>query len=294
MEEQLVAGVRSFSRMVTQRVGALADEYLSRARPLGASRLLWEVDEQGTDVRALRARLDLDSGYLSRLLRKLEAEQLIEVEADPVDARVRVVKLTHAGRDERAELDRRSDQHAESILASLDPRRRARLVEAMATVERLLAVGLVEVEPEDPTSSAAQSCLRAYFAELDARFDEGFDVEAVVAGATKELLGPADGLFMARLGGDPIGCGALMFHGTDVAELKRIWVAASSRGLGVGRRLLNELEAQAARGGATTARLTTNRNLAEAISLYRSAGYVEVPPFNDEVFAHHWFERTLP
>jgi DNA-binding MarR family transcriptional regulator/N-acetylglutamate synthase-like GNAT family acetyltransferase len=293
MQEHLVAGVRSFSRIVTQRVGALADEYLSRARPLAASRLLWELDQSETDIRAIRARLDLDSGYLSRLLRRLEAEQLIQVERDPDDHRARVVSLTQAGQLERAELDRRSDQQAQSLLAPLDDRQRARLVEAMATVERLLRVGLVEIAVEDPASAEVQFCLRAYYADLDRRFEAGFDPNATSPNAAEEFAEPTSQLLLARLAGDPIGCGVLKFHGTEPAELKRIWVSPSSRGLGVGRRLLGELEARARRGGATTVRLATNRQLIEAISLYRGSGYVEVAAFNDEPYAHHWFEKRL-
>src|SRR3954454_3416310 len=101
--------VRSFNRTVTQRVGALHDEYLARGRPLGASRVLWEVGEEPVDVRALRARLDLDSGYLSRLLRALEGEGLVVVAPVSGDRRLRPVRLTPAGRAERAVVDRESD-----------------------------------------------------------------------------------------------------------------------------------------------------------------------------------------
>jgi len=96
------------------------------------------------------------------------------------------------------------------------------------------------------------------------------------------------------LRGEPVGCGALKFHGDQPAELKRMWVAESTRGLGIGRRLLDELERHAADGGARVIRLETNRSLTEAISLYRSAGYREVAAFNDEPYAHHWFEKQLP
>ena len=92
---------------------------------------------------------------------------------------------------------------------------------------------------------------------------------------------------------DPIGCGALKFHDNEPAEIKRMWVAESARGLGIGRRLLSELEHHAADHGAGAVRLETNKTLAEAISLYRSAGYVEVAPFNDEPYAHHWFEKPI-
>jgi DNA-binding MarR family transcriptional regulator/GNAT superfamily N-acetyltransferase len=292
-EQDLVAGVRSFSRVVTQRVGALNDEYLARGRPLGASRLLWELDRTGTDLRAIRARLDLDSGYLSRLLRRLEAEQLIQVEPDPADQRVRMVGLTEAGRRERAELDRRSNEHARSILAPLDERRRAQLVEAMATVERLLIAGLVEIDVEDPAGEAARFCLQAYFADLNRRFDGGFDPGTTIAMDDDELREPAGLVLIARLGDDPIGCGSLKFEGCGPAELRRIWISPGSRGLGIGRRLLSELESRAVRRGATSVRLSTNRRLDEAISLYRASGYVEVPAFNQEPYAHHWFEKRL-
>src|SRR5581483_6044830 len=91
-----------------------------------------------------------------------------------------------------------------------------------------------------------------------------------------------------------VGCGALKFHGRAPTELKRMWVAPSARGLGLGRRLLTELERLAAEHGVRVLRLETNRNLTEAIALYRSAGYREVDAFNDEPYAHHWFEKRLP
>ena len=288
-----VRQVRSFNRRVTQRVGALQEEYLSRRRSLGASRVLWEIEPDGTDVRSVRARLRVDSGYLSRLLRTLEAEGLVRVRASTDDQRVRVVRLTAAGRAERAELDRLSDDLAVSLLEALDEPRRDRLVEAMTTVERLLSAGLVEVTDEDPTSDDAQHCLDAYFRELDERFEGGFDVDRSIPADATDLVEPAGLLLVARLDGRPVGAGAVKFHGTEPAEIKRMWVAGRARGLGVARRILSDLERQARDHGATTARLETNRALSEAIALYRSTGYVEVPPFNDEAYAHHWFEKDL-
>src|ERR1700755_398678 len=92
---------RRFNRAVTQRVGALSDHYLARSRPLSACRVLWEIGVEGAEVRALRARLDMDSGQLSRVLRALEADGLIEIRPSPSDARIRVVRLTAAGATER-------------------------------------------------------------------------------------------------------------------------------------------------------------------------------------------------
>jgi DNA-binding MarR family transcriptional regulator/GNAT superfamily N-acetyltransferase len=292
-DEDLTARVRSFNRTVTQRVGALSDHYLARARPLGASRVLWEIGPGGTDARALRARLDLDSGYLSRLLRGLQDEGLIQVVPAEGDHRVRTAVLTDAGRAERAELDRLSDDLAAALLAPLNDRQRDQLAAAMGTVERLLTAGLVTFAVTDPASPEARACMAAYFAELGERFDGGFDPGASLPATDADLAEPSGLLLLARLHGEPVGCGALKFHGTEPAELKRMWVANRARGLGLGRRLLAELEDQARRHGATVVRLETNQALTEAITLYRSAGYAEVSAFSDEQYAHHWFEKQL-
>ena len=288
-----VRQVRSFNRLVTERVGALNDHYLARDRPLGEARVLWEIGREGCDVRRLRSRLDLDSGYLSRLLRSLEAAQLVSVDRSENDKRVRTVHLTPTGLSERTLLEQRSDDLARSFLEHLSEPRRERLVAAMAEVERLLTVGLVEIKAVDPAERDAQFCLREYFAELDRRFDTGFDPALSIPAELHELRPPAGVFLVATLRGEPVGCGALKFHGDDPAELKRMWVAESARGFGIGRRLLTELESQAAHEGVRIVRLETNKSLAEAISLYRSAGYREVDAFNDEPYSHHWFEKHL-
>jgi DNA-binding MarR family transcriptional regulator/GNAT superfamily N-acetyltransferase len=294
MADAATKRVRSFNRTVTQRIGVLQDEYLSRGRPLGASRVLWEIGDDGTDLRALRARLDLDSGYLSRLVRSLEQEGLVTVEPSTGDKRVRSVHITAAGRAERKVLDRRSDELAASLLAPLSDAQRDRLVEAMELVERLLVAGLVDVGIEDPISAAARFCIESYFRELDTRFDAGFDPSASISADADELTEPAGLLLVARLHGEPVGCGALKLHGGEPAEIKRMWVAPTARGLGVGRRILAELEEHARQRGVGVVHLETNQTLREAMSLYRSAGYVEVDRFNDEPYAHHWFEKRLP
>ncbi|MDA0163654.1 bifunctional helix-turn-helix transcriptional regulator/GNAT family N-acetyltransferase [Solirubrobacter ginsenosidimutans] len=273
-----IESVRSFNRTVTERIGALQDSYLASNRPLGADRVLWEIGD-GTDLRTLRTRLGLDSGYLSRLIASLQREGLVET-APGEDKRVRAVTLTEAGRAERASLDRWSDELAQALLAPLSAAQRDRLVEAMATVERLLTAGLVQIAAEDPASADARRCLAAYYEELDARFDGGFEAA--------KTLPSDDALFLvARLRGEPVGCGAIK---TATGDIKRMWVSPAARGLGLGRRMLSELERYSETG---TARLETNRSLTEAIGLYRAAGYEEVAPFNDEPYAHHWFGKRL-
>src|SRR3954454_7303643 len=292
MDSEMVASVRRFNRVVTQRVGALDERFLERDRALGASRLLWEIGVEAADTRSLRSRLDLDSGYLSRLLRSLERAGLVVTEPPPRDARVRAVRLTDAGLAERAQLDRLSDTFAESLLEPLDEHQRQRLVTAMGEVERLLTASRVQVLPVDPDDPRARACLAAYVAELDRRFPAGFDPARSISASAAELRPPAGVLLLAILDDEPAGCGAVKFQAAGPSEIKRMWVAPRARGLGLGRRLLAALEQQAA-GSNPLVRLETSASLGEAIGLYRSSGYVEVPAFNHEVYAQHWFEKRL-
>ncbi|MFG3708089.1 GNAT family N-acetyltransferase [Micromonospora sp. NPDC047670] len=296
MDAELIAAVRRFNRTVTQRVGALDDEYMARGRPLAQARVLWEIGPRGAEVAALRARLGLDSGHLSRLLRALETDGLVTVgPSDQVggDGRVRVATLTGTGRAEWSELDKRSDEFASSILEPLTAQRRQRLVAAMAEVERLLVASMVVIEPCPPGDPRARACMRAYAREVARRFDDGFDPARSNAVHDEDLVPPAGVLLLATLNAEPVGCGAVKLHRDAPAEIKRVWVADTVRGLGVGRRMLDELERHAVDRGWTTVRLDTNRNLTEAIAMYRSAGYREVEPYNAEPYAHHWFEKCL-
>ena len=289
----MVEQVRRFNRTVTQRVGALDDHFLALDRPLGEARVLWEIGAGGCEVRALRARLGLDSGRLSRLLRTLEADGMVSVDAGERDRRVRNARLTPAGLAELTELDRRSDALAGSLLAPLTPEQRERLVGAMRDVERLLTAAMVEIQPVDPEHPDARQCLRSYFAELERRSGAPFDPLIGSTAEPHELRPPAGEIVVAYLRAEPVACGALKHFPDAVTDVKRMWVADAARGLGLGRRLLADLEARAARAGAGTVRLETNRTLHEAIALYRSVGYREVPPFNDEPFADHWFQKRL-
>jgi DNA-binding MarR family transcriptional regulator/GNAT superfamily N-acetyltransferase len=293
MDAAAVAQVRSFNRLVAERIGAMDERFLRRGRPLAESRLLWEIGEDGAEVRELRGRLGLDSGYLARLLRSLERGRLVAVEASAGDRRVRRARLTAAGRAERAELDRRSDAVAGSVLEPLSEGQRERLAAAMAEVERLLTASMAEVAVEDPASPDARWCLERFTADLDGRFDRGFDPAASTSADAAELTLPAGALLVARLRRRPVGCGAVRLHERGVAHVKRMWVAPEARGLGLGRRLLGELESLARDRGAAVARLETNRSLTEAIALYRASGYREVGAFSEERYADHWFEKPL-
>jgi DNA-binding MarR family transcriptional regulator/N-acetylglutamate synthase-like GNAT family acetyltransferase len=292
MESQLQS-VRRFNRLVTQRVGALEVDYLRRGRPLAEARLLFEIGADGADVRALRSKLGLDSGYLSRLLQSLSAQELIAIAKGEEDGRRRRVSLTRKGSAERAAYDRLSDNLAESMLDPLDGSQQNRLLAAMGEVERLIRAASVKVAAEAPDTADARLCLSTYFSELAARFETGFDAGADDS-ARVEDMAPPSGLFViARLDGDAVGCGGFKRVDKATGEIKRVWTAPSARGLGVARRMLRALEAAAREAGVKTLRLDTNRALTEAHALYRSEGYLEIARFNDNSYAHHWFEKRL-
>lgn len=289
-----MAEIRRFSRTVTQRVGALNDQFASRDRPLAMSRLLWEIGTEGGEVVMLRSRLDVDSGQMSRMLRALEADELIRVTPSDVDRRIRVARLTEKGLAERAILDERSDELAVSILAPLSSAQQDELVAAMRTVERLITTSLVELRQVDPETPEAQRCLRAYVAELNRRAPQrGFDPSRGATVKPHEVRPPNGAFVISYLRGEAIGCGAVKHQPGDVTDIKRMWLAESARGVGLGRRLLEHLEGLAREHGSSVAHIETSNVLPEAIALYRSAGYVEVPPFNDEPFADRWLAKPL-
>ncbi len=283
--------VRRFNRAVTLRVGALNDSYLGRGRPLGQARLLFEIDLGGSDVASLRDRLGLDSGYASRLLRSLEREGLVTVARDPQDRRRRQVTLTAKGRAERAAYDALSDSLATSLLDGLSPGQRERLVGAMAEVERLMDAASVSVTVEPEYSKEVLRCVAAYYEELDQRFEGGFDPGK--GGYAGKPAGAATTFVVARLRGVAIGCGGLKPLDPSTGEIKRMWVAPEARGLGIARRLLAELEAQARKAGMTRVVLDTNRSLVEAQTMYRKAGYRDIDRYNDNDYADFWFEKML-
>jgi DNA-binding MarR family transcriptional regulator/GNAT superfamily N-acetyltransferase len=293
MSDAAIEQVRRFNRVVTERIGALSDRYMGGDRPLGEARVLWEIGPDASALGPLRARLGLDSGYLSRLLRSLQTDGLVEVVAHAGDRRARIAQLTAAGRRERATLDARSVQLAGSLLKPLSAPQRERLVAAMGEVERLLTATSVQFVIVDPEQADARFCLEQYTAELNRRSERTFDPLVGATAAPEEVRPPAGVFLVAYLHGAPIGCGAVKHHADSPAEIKRMWIAPRARGLGLGRRLLQALESCAREAGASVARIETNSDLGEALALYASTGWQEVDAFNDEPFADRWLEKTL-
>ena len=156
------AVLRHFNRAWSQRVGVLDESFLGSGRPIGPSRLLFELGEESVSVRELRDRTGLDSGYVSRLLRSLEREGLVRTEVDPDDARRRLVSLTAAGRRARQDLDDRSDRLAHDLVQPLSDGQRSRLAEALDSADRLLRAATTVIAPADPTSAPANASARMY------------------------------------------------------------------------------------------------------------------------------------
>jgi DNA-binding MarR family transcriptional regulator len=278
--------VRDFNRYYTRRLGMLGD-YLGQGRPLSEARLLFEIGA-GADLRSLRARLGLDSGYLSRLLRTLSSQGVVEVRPDPADRRVRIATLTEAGVRERDELDARARDSVAELLEPLTSAQRERLIEAQGQVRRLLRLAAVVISPVPDDDADGRECLRAYAAELGLRFPEGYDPATLIQPGE---LG-VGAFLLAREEERPIGCGVWQRLSDGVAEIRHLWVCGAARGIGLGRRLLEHVEADAAARGMTTLRLGTHTSLPEAIAMYRSSGYREIPAYGDSRYNQLNFEKT--
>lgn len=289
------AVLRRFNRTYTPRIGVLESSFMGSGLSLAAARLLFEIGPQGAAVADLRQRLGLDSGYCSRLLKELQRAHLVHVSPDPLDGRRRWAGLTPDGLRRWEHLDQQSEATAARLLDPLAPKQRAELTRALETAELLVRASGVTVREIDPGSNEAVSAMRSYFAELDRRFPNGFDPGGALDDDLAALR-PPDGAFFVALAvdGAVAGCGGLQRHDPVTAEIKRMWVAASWRGVGLGRRLLGELEAGAAELGCERVVLDTNAVLEEAIAMYTSAGYEAIERYNDNPYAQRWFAKVLP
>ncbi|WP_439400741.1 bifunctional helix-turn-helix transcriptional regulator/GNAT family N-acetyltransferase [Bradyrhizobium sp. DASA03068] len=286
-----VSRVRRFNRAVTSAVGALDTSFLGRGRPLGAARVLNAIGHGRSDVAEIRDYLGLDSGLMSRLLRSLEDEGLVETTAHADDARRRVARLTRTGRREFAAYEALSNAQAEGFLAQNS--QAEALLAAMDLIASALTRERVSLDEIDPRSEPARYCLGEYYAELGRRFKQGFDVSLSRDPDAKDMRRPRGTFIVAMSDTLPIGCVGL--KGTDhgYAEIKRLWVAPAARGLRLGRRLMDATEAAARELAITLLRLDTNSALPEAAQLYRTSGWREIPRFNDDPYPDLFFEKRL-
>ena len=291
MQIDEISRVRNFGRSVAIEVGALEDSFLNRGRPLGAARVLNAIGLGYQNVSDLRVLLKLDTGLLSRLLRGLEAEGLIQTIPNPRDRRSRVTKLTKAGTEEFDTYEELSNARAAAILERHKDARR--LLDAMDIVTLALSRENIVFEEADYASDIATRCLNAYAAELSKRLGLEFDLKKAGDPELSQMKHPHGTFVVARLGDMPVGCVGVKGSGGSLAEIKRMWIAPSARGLGLARRLMTTAEDAARSIGIKTLRLDTNSTLFEAVSLYRNMGWTEIERFNDDPYPDLFFEKPL-
>ena len=275
--EQTTA-VRRFGRFYTRQVGALAEGLLDSPHPLPEARLIFELGQHDDSAGALAERLGMDPGYMSRLVRRLDAAGLLARGEDQSDGRRQPLRLTAAGRARFAELDAASQAQVDQWLAPLDPAARAALVQAMATIEALLgqarpAVALSGLRPGDIGWIIAAHG-RLYAQE----FGWDWTFEAYVAGACRDFI---EGFDPARSAGWIAEAGAVKVGSVLVApaeaagcaKLRMVILEQAFRGRGHGRRLVEAAEAFARDAGYRRMELWTFDVLADARALYARLGY---------------------
>lgn len=162
----------------------------------------------------------------------------------------------------------------------------------LSTVEQVFVDRLV-IHREDAAGAAASWCFEQYYQELDRRLETGLDRATLQSSDAHEITPPQGLLLVMRRNGVAVGCGCLKRTGPQTLDIKRMWVDPQLRGQGAGRALLQRLIAEAQEFGCDQVRLDSHHYLVEAVGLYRSAGFIEVPPFNDEPHADLWFVRDL-
>ncbi|MFN3576082.1 MAG: GNAT family N-acetyltransferase [Tabrizicola sp.] len=287
-----IARLRRFNRAVTREVGALDTSFLGRGRPLGAVRVLQLVRPEGTDVAWIRARLDLDSGLLSRFLRSLEREGLVETATDPNDRRRRIAQLTARGAAEMAAYDAIGHDRAARLLARAGARA-DEVVAAMDLIATLLNRDQTDLRPADPDGPETIACWRGYFDDLLARVPEARPELFPLPDPGADRYRPPHGRCLVAWSDDlPVGCVALRPLDATTAEVKRLWVHASARGQGLARRLMAAVEDEARAMGLTALKLDTNSALTEAIALYRQTGWTDIAPYTGAP-ADTWLGKTL-
>lgn len=286
-----ISRFRRLARAVTTQTGALDTSFLGLGRPLGSARVLNAIGHGKEDVGELRDYLGLDSGLMSRLLRGLEAEGMVETAPAPKDARRRIAKLTEAGQAAFAQYEALSDQSAEAVLG------RYKQSEALLAAADLIAtvlgrdrIEIIEADPEDPR---VQHCVQAYYDEISEIFGVFFDPQVSGDPEADSLRAPNGTFLLALSDGLPIGCVAVKRQAEGLGEVKRMWVAPAARGLGLAKQLMNAIETHAQRLGLTTLQLDTNGKLTAALHLYRKDGWVEIERYNDNPYAEHFFEKQL-
>jgi DNA-binding MarR family transcriptional regulator/GNAT superfamily N-acetyltransferase len=304
--------LRAFNRFYTRRIGVLQERLLASAFTLPESRVLWELaHHDGVTAAQLSRDLDLDPGYLSRLLRRLKERGLIHAERSSADGREALLRLTPTGREAFAPVDETSQQASAALLARLPESQQQRLLQAMQTIEELLeapaAAAPVVLRPHRPGDIgwviARHGALYAH------EYGWNTDFEALVAHIAARFLDQFDAqreaCWIADRAGQPLGCVFLVQARDDdtqapepgTAQLRLLLVEPTARGLGLGKRLVAECTRFARAAGYQRIRLWTQSCLGAARGIYRAEGYrlVATEPhhsFGADLVGENW-ELTL-
>jgi len=299
-----IAAVRAFNRFYTSRLGVLDQHLLKSPYSLSEARVLYELaNRENPSAKAIGSELNLDPGYLSRIVQKFEEDGLISRKALPSDRRQYQLSLTAKGRQSYSNLDRRSHKEVGEMLANLPEGERQRLTAAMATIERLLdptvpraAAVLREPRPGD-MGWIVQSQGACYAREYG--WDSSF--EALVADIVAKFLNSFDAsrerCWIAEIDGVPVGSVMLVRGDDEVAKLRLLLVEPTGRGHGLGRRLVGECIAFARACGYRKITLWTQSVLTAARKIYQAAGFVLVASephrsFGQNLIGETW-EMTL-
>jgi DNA-binding MarR family transcriptional regulator/predicted N-acetyltransferase YhbS len=295
-----VAAVRAFNRFYTSRIGVLGDGFLRTPHSLTEARVLYELgDREVAEVADLRRELDIDAGYLSRLLSRLEEQSLVARERSVDDARRQRVRLTANGQDAFAELDRRSATEIGELLDGLGEERQRRLVAAMGVIAEVLdedhpsdgAIVLRAPQPGD-YGWIVQRHGALYADEYG--WDETFEalVARIVADYAEHHDPKREAAWIAEVDGEPVGCVLCVRKDDATAQLRLLLVDPRARGRGIGARLIDECLRFARRTGYERIVLWTNDVLHGARRLYERAGFELVESGAHHAFGHDLVEQT--
>ena len=292
--------VRRFNRFYTRRIGALRAGLLDSRFPLAEARLLYELAHREQPTASELARdLGLDAGYLSRMLRGLERKRLITRERSPSDARQSLLGLTAAGRRAAATLDTRSSAEVRAMLGKLPDAGQRRLVEAMRDVERLLGTAPEPnvpylLRPHRPGDMGWVVHRHAVLYAQEYGWDERFEalVAKIVAKFIDDFDPQRERCWIAERGGEIVGSVFLVAKSPTVAQLRMLYVEPAARGLGIGKRLVDECERFAREQGYRKIVLWTNSILHAARHIYEAAGYRLVAEEPHDSFGHRLVGQT--
>jgi len=298
--EDPVAAVRAFNRLYTNVIGVLRGGYLSTPYSLTEARLLFELGQRDrTEVSALRRGLDIDGGYLSRILSRFAGDQLITREKSDTDARRQVIALTAAGRALQQSLDTRAAEEIGALLARLGEEAQQRLVASMGEITQVLTGAppprayLLRAPRPGDLGWVIQRQAAGYAAEYG--WDETY--EALVARIIADYVDSRDpareAAWIAEADGQRVGSILCVRKSGTVAQLRLLYVDPAARGLGIGSKLVEECLRFARAAGYTEMTLWTNSVLAEARRIYQRTGFTLIGEethhsFGTELVGQHW------